>query len=80
MNKKNFKDLFNANNYSEEALINLLDGVWYMHEFTSKFLHEIPKNDELDKLNPIPIPYKEDGYFVYCWMYSFVNLILSKAK
>ncbi|MEQ9374117.1 MAG: hypothetical protein RIG68_03010 [Imperialibacter sp.] len=76
--KEELKKLFEKNNYSELGFEDLLKSIWHLHEFSSKFIHDKGKKGQ--DLNPIPVPQKEDAYFMYMWTMGFVNLINEKVK
>jgi hypothetical protein len=76
--KAEFKELFDKNNYSDSGLDDFITSTWHVHEFASKFIHDIAKRGA--GLNPIPQPQKEDAYFMYLWTMGFVNLINEKVK
>ncbi len=73
---ENIKSLFRLENHSDEGLEDLRNSIWYVHEFSSKYIHDMDKKRK--NLNPIPEARKEDAYFMYMWTMGFINLISEK--
>lgn len=72
-----FGNIFIANNYSDEGIKSLLDSLWSMHDYTSKFIHV---KDKSENLKEIVYAKKEDAYFVYMWVLGLVNMLNEKLK
>jgi hypothetical protein len=75
------KQLFEANNYSDEGVNDLIESIWSIHEFASKFLHDKPKKPGPEGyLNPVPVAQKEDAYFIYSLAIGLVNMLGVKVE
>lgn len=75
------KQLFEVNNYSEEGVNDLIESIWNIHEFASKFLHDKPKKPGPEGyLNPVPVAQKEDAYFIYSLALGLVNMLGVKVN
>jgi hypothetical protein len=76
-NKEKFRKLFEANNYSIDGFDQLFAGIENVFLFASKFIHD---KDQQGNLNPIPIPKKEDAYFIYSFCVGMLNMINKKIS
>ena len=59
--------------HSEKGIQNLYDGIWQFFEFTSKFIHD--KDTDGNNYEVLPIPSKEDAYFVYALSVGLLGLL-----
>jgi len=79
---KEFRDELNKKmtklQHSEKGIQNLYDGIWKFFEFTSKFIHD--KDTEGNNYEVLPIPSKEDAYFVYVLSIGLLGLLGKKLQ
>ena len=64
--------------HSEKGIQNLYDGIWQFFEFTSKFIHD--KDTDGNNYEVLPIPSKEDAYFVYALSVGLLGLLGKKLE
>ncbi|HEX7904676.1 MAG TPA: hypothetical protein VF487_12410 [Chitinophagaceae bacterium] len=70
--KDRLKELFIQDQHSAEGFEEFNKGISSFFNYTSKFIHD---KDRVGQLNPVPIPRKEDAYFVYSLAIGLVNVI-----
>ena len=73
--EENLKKLFILEQHSNEGVDNLLNAIHQLFEFVSKYIHD---KDRHQKLNPLPIPTKEDAYFAFAISIGLLNVIGKK--
>jgi hypothetical protein len=75
--EENLKQLFIDAQHSEEGVKHLLNSIYHLFEFTSKYIHDKNHSQEL---NPIPNSTKEDAYFAFTISISLLNVIGKKIS
>lgn len=76
-NQDEVKDLVTRDGYSEQAFIDLNEGLKQLFNFSSKFHH---KEDKGKKIMPEIKASKEDAYLIYAISMNIVNLISKKMQ
>lgn len=76
-NQDEIKDLLMRDGYSEQAFIDLNEGLKQLFNFSSKFHH---KEDKGKKIMPEIKASKEDAYLIYAMSMNIVNLISKKMQ
>lgn len=76
-NQDEVKDLVTRDGYSEQAFIDLNEGLKQLFNFSSKFHH---KEDKGKKIMPEIKAAKEDAYLIYAMSMNIVNLISKKMQ
>lgn len=77
--KEELRVLFEENNFSDQGYDYFISSIYFLHEFTSKFIHDKGKKSDKE-LNPILVSKKEDAYFMYMWCMGFINLLNEKIR
>jgi len=75
--KDEFSKLMTKTQHSQQGIDDLYTAIWKLFEFTSKYVHDI---DNEGNLNPLPVSTKEDAYFAYVIALGLLNLIGRKAN
>ena len=75
--KEDFKTLFINDQFSEQGFDEFYNGIKAFFNYTSKYIHDKNKTGEL---NIVPIPTKEDAYFVYALGIGLLNIIGKKSN
>lgn len=76
-NQDEVKDLLVRDGYTEQAFIDLNEGLKQLFNFSSKFHH---KEDKGKKIMPEIKASKEDAYLIYAMSMNIVNLISKKMQ
>lgn len=76
--KDELKELFIQDQHSEQGFNDFYSGILNFFNYTSKFIHD--KSNQTGELNKIPIPTKEDAYFVYALGIGILNIIGKKTN
>jgi hypothetical protein len=66
-----------ADQHSEVGFQHLLNSIYNLFEFISKYIHD---KDQQQQLNPTPIPLKEDAYFAFALSVGLLNIIGKKIS
>lgn len=73
--EESFKKLYLADQHTEEGFQHLMDAIYHLFEFTSKFIHDKSKTQQIQ---PIPNATKEDAYLAFALCTSLLNVIGKK--
>lgn len=75
--KEDLTNLFLKDLHSPEAVDELYSTIHHFFNYTSKFVHDKEPNG---LIKPIPVPHKEDAYFVYAMAIGLLNVIGKKIN
>ncbi len=80
-NHKNFEDqlreLFKNDKHDDEGFDEFLNGIKSFFNFTSKYIHD---KDRHAQLKAVPVPTKEDAYFIFSLSIGLLNIIGKKIN